>query len=64
MEYLSTQEACKRLGVSDQTLRNWARAGRIDHIITGGNQRRYNVDSFMREARQRAIDEVEERKRA
>jgi excisionase family DNA binding protein len=57
MEYLPSQEACKKIGVSDQTLRAWARKGKIDFIRTGGNQRRYNVDAFMKEARRAAEEE-------
>ena len=30
-----------------QTLRTWAREGRIDYIRTEGNQRRYDVDSYL-----------------
>ena len=30
-----------------QTLRKWAREGRIDYILTEGGQRRYDVDSYI-----------------
>lgn len=35
------------LGVHPQTLRVWAREGRINYIRTEGNQRRYDVDSYI-----------------
>ena len=34
-----------------QTLRKWARDGRIDYIRTEGNQRRYDVDSYLGQSR-------------
>ena len=34
-----------------QTLRTWAREGRIDYIRTEGNQRRYDVDSYLGQSR-------------
>ncbi len=39
------------LGVHPQTLRAWAREGRIDYIRTEGNQRRYDVDSYIGNAK-------------
>ena len=30
-----------------QTLKKWARDGRIDYILTEGSQRRYDVDSYL-----------------
>lgn len=64
MEYLPSEEACKRLGVHINTLRNWANAGKIDYIRTGGNQRRYNVDGFLKEAKQRAAEDHRDKHQA
>lgn len=34
-EYVSTEECARRLGISDQTLRNWM-ALDVDHLLTVG----------------------------
>ena len=47
MRYVPSREASRILGVHPQTLRTWAREGRIDYIRTEGNQRRYDVDSYL-----------------
>ncbi len=47
MRYVPSREASRILGVHPQTLRTWAREGRIDYIRTEGNQRRYDVDSYI-----------------
>ena len=47
MRYVPSREASRILGVHPQTLRVWAREGRIDYIRTEGNQRRYDVDSYI-----------------
>ena len=47
MKYVPFREASRILGVHPQTLRAWAREGRIDYIRTEGNQRRYDVDSYI-----------------
>ena len=47
MKYVPSREASRILGVHPQTLRVWAREGRIDYIRTEGNQRRYDVDSYI-----------------
>ena len=39
------------LGVHPQTLRSWARKGRINYIRTEGKQRRYDVDSYIGNAK-------------
>jgi len=57
MEYLPLSEACRKLGVHEHTIRNWAKRGKIDFIRTGGNQRRYNVDAFMKAAKEAAEKE-------
>lgn len=45
--FVSPQEASKRLGVTTQTLRNWARKGRISFILLPSGRRHYDVDSIM-----------------
>lgn len=39
--FLTLPQAAKQLHVSDQTLRNWTDAGRIDAYLTEGDHRRY-----------------------
>ena len=51
MRYVPSREASRILGVHPQTLRVWAREGRIDYIRTEGNQRRYDVDSYIGNAK-------------
>jgi putative resolvase len=48
MAYVPSREACKRLGVHENTLRKWADDGKIEHIRTGSGQRRYDVDAYLR----------------
>ena len=48
MAYVPSREACKRLGIHENTLRKWANDGGIEHIRTGSGQRRYDVDAFPR----------------
>ncbi len=43
-EYVSARKACKTLGVSAQSLRDWAKAGTIEFIRTAGGHRRYKID--------------------
>ena len=47
MKYVPFREASRILGVHPQTLRAWAREGRISYIRTEGKQRRYDVDSYI-----------------
>ena len=51
MRYVPSREASRILGVHPQTLRVWAREGRISYIRTEGNQRRYDVDSYIGNAK-------------
>ena len=51
MRYVPSREASRILGVHPQTLRVWAREGRINYIRTEGNQRRYDVDSYIGNAK-------------
>lgn len=48
MPYVSPRQACKLLSIHENTLRNWANAGKIEHIRTESGQRRYDVDSYLR----------------
>ena len=51
MKYVPFREASRILGVHPQTLRAWEREGRIDYIRTEGKQRRYDVDSYIGNAK-------------
>jgi excisionase family DNA binding protein len=42
--WYTTGEVAQLLGVSDRTVVNWARAGRIAHFTTPGGHRRYRVE--------------------
>jgi len=42
--YITTRQACKRLGVHPNTLRRWENEGKIKAIRTPGNTRLYEVD--------------------
>jgi len=53
--YRSTRDAAKQLGVHANTLRNWARNGKIRHIITPFGQRRYDVSSVCASGRRRLL---------
>ncbi|WP_083305294.1 IS607 family transposase [Moorena producens] len=47
MRYKPPRKACELLAVSEKTLRNWEKAGKIKSIRTPSNQRRYDVDSVL-----------------
>jgi len=47
-KYISSKEARAKLAVCNKTLRNWAEAGKIDHIRTDGGFRRYNIDKYLK----------------
>ena len=47
-EYVTSAVARKKLGVCNRTLRNWAWNGKIDHTLTEGGWRKYNVDKYMK----------------
>ena len=47
MRYVPSRQVSRILSVHPQTLRAWAREGRIDYIRTECNQRRYDVDSYI-----------------
>lgn len=47
MEYIVTRKAAKILGVHPNTLRKWAKEGKIKYIKSASGQRRYNVDDYL-----------------
>ena len=49
MSYVKTKEARETLGVCAITLRKWDKEGKIKTIRGGGNHRRYDVESFLRD---------------
>ena len=51
MRYVPSREASRILGVHPQTLRKWASDGSIQHIRTESGQRRYDVESYLGQAK-------------
>jgi putative resolvase len=47
-KYISSKDARSQLSVCNKTLRNWAEAGKIDHIRTDGGFRRYNIEKYLK----------------
>lgn len=45
--YITSREACARLGIHVNTLRRWADAGRVPHYRTESGQRRYDVETYL-----------------
>lgn len=45
--YLPTKKACKFLGVHPNTLRRWAKQGKIKFIWSPSHQRLYDVQSIL-----------------
>ena len=48
MSYFPSRKAAERLGLHPQTLRRYARQGKIPFYRNAGGQRLYDVDSFLR----------------
>ena len=48
MSYLQSRKAAARLGLHPQTLRRYARQGKIPYYRNSGGQRLYDVDSYLR----------------
>ena len=48
-EYVSVEDARKALGVCGRTLKNYARAGKIDFITTDGGWRKFNVRKYLKD---------------
>ncbi|MEN9849445.1 MAG: hypothetical protein RL368_2185, partial [Pseudomonadota bacterium] len=53
MKYYSSREASKILNVHANTLRKWADSGKIEAIKTAAGQRRYNLDQYLQNSRQK-----------
>ncbi len=45
--YISSRNAAEKLGVHANTLRRWAKNGKIKHITTASGQRKYDVNSYL-----------------
>ena len=48
MSYLPSRKAAERLGLHPQTLRRYARQGKIPYYRNAGGQRLYDADAFLR----------------
>ena len=48
MSYLPSRKAAALLGLHPQTLRRYARQGKINFYLNSGGQRQYDVDSYLR----------------
>ena len=48
-KYVNSKTARDKLGVCNKTLRSWALAGKIDHILTEGGWRKYNINKYMKQ---------------
>lgn len=62
-EYLSPKEACERLGVHYQTLRNWNIKGKIKAIRSPGGKRFYNVKDFLEKTEFSPLQETNKTKK-
>lgn len=51
-EYVNSATARKALGICNKTLRNWAIKGKIDHILTEGGWRKYNINKYLKKSNQ------------
>jgi excisionase family DNA binding protein len=45
--FIKTQKACKELGIHPNTLRRWAKLGKIQFIRSGQGHRLYNIEDFI-----------------
>ena len=52
MKYIVSRKAAETLGVHSNTLRKWAKEGKIEFITAASGQRRYNVDGYLGTAKQ------------
>jgi hypothetical protein len=48
VRWYTPTESADMVGVTPQTLRRWAKAGRVDSIKLPSGQSRYNMDAFIR----------------
>jgi excisionase family DNA binding protein len=59
LTYVTTDVACKTLGVSDQTLRRWAKAGLIEwYRVTDTGHRHYDVEDSLQREKRRLAEKV------
>ena len=47
--YVSAGKAAAIIGVSDESLRRWAEAGKIEFVQTPGGHFRYNIDAWRKD---------------
>lgn len=62
-QWLTLEQASKRLGVHPTTLRRWADAGEIDVLVTSGGHRRFipsDLDRFERQRHRTRIPAIRE----
>jgi hypothetical protein len=45
--FVSTGEAEKTLGLSAATIRNYAKPGKIDYMLTEGSKYRFDVEGYL-----------------
>ena len=57
-DLLSLKETSELLNVSEQTLRNWDKSGKLKAIRTNGNQRKYSKESIYKIAREKDNKEL------
>jgi excisionase family DNA binding protein len=53
--FLSSKETSEHLGVTPETLRIWAKDGKIEYIKTNGNQYRYKIGDSKTDTRKKII---------
>lgn len=53
-KYISSGKACAILGLHNKTLRLYAKAGKIDYIVTEGGKYRFNVADYLARKSHRA----------
>lgn len=49
MSYVTPREAARLLGVNSRTLSRWEESGKIKAVKTPSGQRRYDIDSYIKE---------------
>jgi excisionase family DNA binding protein len=57
-DLLSLKETSELLNVSEQTLRNWDKSGKLKAIRTNGNHRKYSKESIYKIAREKDNKEL------
>jgi excisionase family DNA binding protein len=54
-QYRSVKEVCSRLGVSDETLRRWVKAGRFPQPVRFGRRTLFAEDALVRFEAERTL---------